>query len=608
MHNKSAPFAILDDAQRQHARCYDHFSHSDYLTSAELNQLDSLLQQGWAQNLHSVLSLPYDFGRDLIGIAQTNCPLRIDWYKRLTVRENNAIDHYLHSLIPTPDQPAGIAQAQFQLSPEAYQQTIAQIHDHIRAGDCYQINFCDRIHFRSFGHPIALYRALRQAQIVPYAVLHYHPQHHWLLSLSPELFFRLNDGNIQAQPMKGTAPILNDGNDAQRATQLQHDPKNRAENLMIVDLLRNDLSKIAQPHSVIVKDAFNVRPFGRVWQMTSTVQATLKPNTSLADIIRATFPCGSITGAPKHKVMQLIDALEQTPRGHYTGSIGYVEPSPASNPAFNSVFNVAIRTLTINPDGRGRYGVGGGITIDSQAQEEYQECQWKSQLLHKLAKPFTLIETMRCEQGQIALLNAHLERLQQSAHDLGFRYHHRQTQEQIQRHLQTLKPNSHHRLKLQLSADGNITLEHGDLTPLSAPVTIGIHPDTLPRHDVLRRYKTSQRQTYDHAWQQAQTQGAFDNLVFNHAGILLEGGRSNVFIYHQGQWLTPALSLDLLNGIMRQQILNHPQRHLNHHQVLEAEITLEMLQQAQRIVLSNALRGTLEARPLKRDKIIARKT
>ncbi|EQD16967.1 chorismate binding enzyme family protein [Neisseria meningitidis NM518] len=395
--------------------------------------------------------------------------------------------------------------------------------------------------------------------------------------------------------MKGTAPILGDGQDERRAAELQADPKNRAENVMIVDLLRNDLGKIAQTGTVCVPEPFKVSRFGSVWQMTSTIQAQALPHTSFADILRAAFPCGSITGAPKKMSMQIIESLEAEPRGLYTGSIGYLNPS-SGGLGFEGAFNVVIRTLSLTPlsDGiyQGVYGVGSGIVIDSDPAAEYRECGWKARFLNELRPDFGIFETLRAENGRCTLLDRHLCRLKTSAQALNLPLPDG-CENQIKQYIADL-PDGAFRVKALLASDG-ISLSRAVLNRLTDKQRVIISPTILPAQNYLRRFKTTCRTVFDQAWQTAETQGAFDSLFFNSDGILLEGGRSNVFVKHRGQWLTPSLDLDILNGIMRQAVLDEPQKYLQTNQVIETHITQKTLQEAEEIRLSNALRGVFAA-------------
>lgn len=364
---------------------------------------------------------------------------------------------------------------------------------------------------------------------------------------------------------------------------------------MIVDLLRNDLGKIAQTGKVSVPEPFKVSRFGSVWQMTSTIQAQALPHITAADILRAAFPCGSITGAPKRMSMQIIESLETEPRGLYTGSIGYLKPC-AGGLGFEGIFNVVIRTLLLKPASddlyHGVYGVGSGIVIDSDPAAEYRECGWKARFLNELHPAFGIFETMRVENRQCRLLDLHLGRLKTSAQALNLPLPD-DGETRIRQYIAKL-PDGLFRLKAELVSD-DLILSHAATAELPASQRVIPAPQPLPPRDYLRRFKTTRRALYDQAWQTAETQGAFDSLFFNSDGLLLEGGRSNVFVKYQGQWLTPSLDLDILNGVMRQAVLQQPQTYLGADAIIETHITRDMLEHAEEIRLSNALRGVFEA-------------
>ena len=412
------------------------------------------------------------------------------------------------------------------------------------------------------------------------------------MCFSPELFLKIDsDGLITTEPMKGTAPILHDGQDERRAVELQNDPKNRAENVMIVDLLRNDLGKIAQTGKVRVPEPFKVSRFGSVWQMTSAIEAQALADVSVADIFRAAFPCGSITGAPKRMSMQIIESLESEPRGLYTGSIGFLHPCDTGL-GFEGVFNVVIRTLSLKPvsDGlyQGVYGVGSGIVIDSDPEAEYRECGWKARFLNELRPDFGIFETMRAEDRQCRLLDLHLGRLKISVQALNLLWP-QNAAEQIQHYIDAL-PSGLFRVKAALFSDG-LALSHAAVSELDGKQYVILSEHTLSQRDYLRRFKTTRREIFDQAWKTAEEQGAFDSLFFNSDGLLLEGGRSNVFVKYQGQWFTPSLDLDILNGVIRQAVLRQPQLYLGADTIKETHITHAMLENAEEIRLSNALRG-----------------
>ena len=588
-------FALLDDAVRDCATLYDDYVESRFLQADTLHGLDGLLQQGWQRGLHVVLWADYAFGHPLQHLSpQPDACLALHWFRKCeTVAEP---EKWLQSRYPD-HAPAGISTPTSHTGKADYLHAVGDIQAAIARGDTYQINYTTRLQLQSYGHPAQLYRRLRQP--VPYAALAHLPDHKqqtgWTLSFSPELFVNIaSDGLITTEPMKGTAPVLGDGGDEARAQALQADPKNRAENIMIVDLLRNDLGKIATTGGVRVPAPFQVRRFGSVWQMTTAIEAQAKPHTSAADIFRAAFPCGSITGAPKRMSMQIIDALETSPRGLYTGSIGYLKPC-SSGLGFEGTLNVVIRTLQLKPlsDGlyQGTYGVGSGIVADSEAEAEYIECQWKAHFLNALAPEFGVFETLRAEGGQCALLSLHLERLQEAAAALNLRLPPDAAQ-QIGRYLQALPDAAPYRVKALLDSDG-LHLSHAACAPLHGAQYALIAPQALPLHDYLRRFKTTRRAAYDAGWQQAEQQGAFDSLFFNTEGCLLEGGRSNVFVRFGSEWHTPPLDLDILNGVMRRAVLADSQHYLNTAHIFERRITQAQLRQADEIVLCNALRGLI---------------
>ncbi|HFC6465044.1 TPA: chorismate-binding protein [Neisseria meningitidis] len=587
-------FALFDDAVSGRAKRYQNHVESRFFRPEELDALDGALQSGWQKGLHAVLFADYGFGLPLTGVeSERGGNLALHWFADCA--DTDAASWLARH---SDGLPAGISTPQSSVSEADYLDHIRQIHEAIRRGDTYQINYTTRLHLQAYGNPVKLYQRLRQP--VPYAVLSHLPdaqgQSAWTLCFSPELFLKIgSDGTISTEPMKGTAPILGDGQDERRAAELQADPKNRAENVMIVDLLRNDLGKIAQTGTVCVPEPFKVSRFGSVWQMTSTIQAQALPHTSFADILRAAFPCGSITGAPKKMSMQIIESLEAEPRGLYTGSIGYLNPS-SGGLGFEGAFNVVIRTLSLTPlsDGiyQGVYGVGSGIVIDSDPAAEYRECGWKARFLNELRPDFGIFETLRVENRQCALLDRHLCRLKTSAQALNLPLPDG-CENQIKQYITDL-PDGAFRVKALLASDG-ISLSRAVLNRLTDKQRVIISPAVLPAQNYLRRFKTTHRALFDQAWQTAETQGAFDSLFFNSDGILLEGGRSNVFVKHRGQWLTPSLDLDILNGIMRQAVLDEPQKYLQTNQVIETHITQKTLQEAEEIRLSNALRGVFAA-------------
>ena len=574
------PYLLLDDARAGRARLYRDHIRRETLAAADLDQLDALLARGWADGLHAAMRIPYEFGLALMGLAATAPPLVLDWYARLDHLHGDAIDAWLRD--QHDGAPAGLLDLCFDTDRAAYARNIATIHELIRAGNTYQVNYTLRANAESYGNPVALYQRLRALQPAPYAALAWHPADGHTLCLSPELFLARDDDRLHTLPMKGTARATGDIAAAKAA--LARDPKNRAENTMIVDLLRNDLSKIARPHGVSVSDAFHVAQHGEVLQMTSRVNALLRPGTTHAAILRATFPCGSITGAPKRITMQYIAALEGSPRDLYTGALGYIEPEEMR-------LNVAIRTLQIT-DGRARFGVGSGITIDSDADDEYRECQLKAAFLRH-PPDIGLIETLRVADGVPQHLDAHLARLANSAASFGLPCDKDAVRMAVM--ARCAGANSTHRLKITLPRDGTPQLDLAPLDPIARDVLVLEHPEALPDRDPLRRHKTTHRAHLDRIWQAATARGAFDALLYNQSGYLLEGARSSVFLQIDGAWHTPPLALDILPGIARARLLANPAL-IGATHIAETRLTRADVARADTLLLTNSLRGILTAR------------
>ncbi|NPT60442.1 aminodeoxychorismate synthase component I [Paraburkholderia elongata] len=623
---RDAVFALLDDcdatAARRSSRLYTGFVHER--VCADAAQLEVVCETAAAdtrRGLHAVVLADYEFGRCLLGGGQTHpalketqrgdATLRFLLFERCEKLSRDDVDAWLVERDGGAAEAsvAGTANVRASVDPKQFNEAIDAIHAALRAGDSYQVNYTYRLAFDVFGSPTALYRRLRARQPVPYGALIALPGDEWVLSCSPELFIEKEGAMLRARPMKGTAPRSADPvADRHAAEFLANDPKNRAENVMIVDLLRNDLSRVAQTGSVNVRALFSVEPYASVWQMTSTVHSTLRAGTSFAQIMRALFPCGSITGAPKHRTMQLIDELESTPRGLYTGAIGWLDaPSTtASNTACGDFcLSVAIRTLTLSPTAQpgelhGKMGVGAGIVLDSVAADEYAECQLKASFLTGAEPGFDLFETMYAtrEEG-VRHLSRHLARLSASAATLGFKLDdENEIRAQIAEKCAALPAQTPHRMRLALSKNGTAQITAALLTPL-ADSTVGVllGPDhafpAMLANDPLLRHKTTRRAEYDRGWREAEAKGAFDTLFFNERGELTEGGRSNVFVKLTGRWWTPPLTSGVLPGIMRAVLLEDSDLH-----AAERVLTRADVQNAEALLVCNALRGAVQAHVL----------
>jgi para-aminobenzoate synthetase/4-amino-4-deoxychorismate lyase len=595
-------FALLDDAgcaDEPRSRLYN--GHAGTLRCDDAGGWPTLLgelQGALARGLYAVPLLSYELGAQLQGIPAhrpEGALAQVLLFEKCEKLGAAQVQAWLATRA-TSAQPAGVAGVQANIDEAAFAQAIARIRDYIAAGDTYQVNYTWRLRFDAFGPLVALYCRLRARQPVPYGALIALPDGGAVLSFSPELFVRHEGGALLARPMKGTAPASADAaQDAERARALAADPKNRAENLMIVDLLRNDLGRVAVTGSVQVPALFDVQRYGDVLQMTSTVQAQLRPDASLPEVFAALYPCGSITGAPKRRTMEIIHELEPAARGIYTGAIGWFDPPAAGSACGDFCLSVPIRTLALQaPEHgvrRGELGVGAGIVFDSDAAAEYAECQLKAGFLTGLHNEFEIFETIRASYDDGPRhLDAHLARIAASCAYFGHRFDAQAARARVVDACLAMPPGVLHRLRLAARHDGELALQCAPVEPLREPVRLVLAEGHTQSDDLFLRHKTSIRSRYDAAWRAAQAQGAFDALFFNERGELTEGGRSNVFVRIGTRWYTPPLSCGLLPGVIRAVILAAPAWKAS-----ERVITREMLEHADDIVVCNALRGPLRA-------------
>ena len=489
----------------------------------------------------------------------------------------------------------GIADLRPMVDETAYLASIRKILAYIAEGDCYQGNFTFPLSFRHYGDPLALYAKLRSAQPVRHGAYLQLPER-TLLSLSPELFLERRGDRLTARPMKGTAPRGPDPQtDADLRDQLAASEKNRAENLMIVDLIRNDLGRLARIGSVRVERLFSLEAYRTVWQMTSTISAEA-PSRSLAEIFRALFPCGSVTGAPKVRAMRIIAELEPSPRGLYTGALGYVLPGGDFS------FNVPIRTLILNRDGTGSMGIGSGIVADSEPADELAECLLKAKFADSLEVDFQLIETLLMDPADsrlYPLLDDHLRRLAASARYFSFSCDPDQVRTALFAHAHAIRSRSRHRTRLLLDKGGNIDIQS---TPLdrradtSEPGVV-LAERTVDSHDLFRYHKTTFRP--DCAAELARLKSmpqVFDALFCNERGELCEGARSNIFLSFGGVLHTPPASAGLLDGVMRRKLLREQPV-----PVVERTLYPEDLLRADALYISNAVRRLQRVRLIDRD-------
>jgi para-aminobenzoate synthetase/4-amino-4-deoxychorismate lyase len=465
------------------------------------------------------------------------------------------------------------------LSRPAFNEGMRAIHQAIAAGELYQLNYTTQMLGQLQGTPLELFVALRRAQPGGYAA-YIDTGEAQVLSVSPELFFDWDGERILTRPMKGTAPRgATPERDAALAAQLHASPKERAENVMIVDLIRNDLSRVALPFSVRVPHLFQLQSLPSVWQMTSDVEALTRSGTTLADVFAALFPCGSITGAPKVSAMQMIRRIEPGPRGVYCGAVGVVRPGGAAT------FNVAIRTVTVQ-GGSARCGIGSGITADATAEGEWQEWRHKRAFLERASAPFELLETMALEAGTLRHTALHLARLARAATHFGFTLDVERVEaclaDLVKAHSQGLW-----RVRLRLDARGQVFVEAFALgaSPALAHLSLADQAFEMAGSEFVR-FKTTRRAHYDAF--APQVPGVFDTLLWNPQGELTECTRGNVAVQLDGRWVTPPLFCGLLDGIGRAHALS--EGHL-----VEAVVRVDDLPRATGLAFVNSLRGWLPA-------------
>ena len=588
---------LLDDAHSS----IDHPSSRLYKNPLQYIQADNEvslhkalneIQDALNANKHVVTCFSYELGEYLIGL--TPKVAKTPWVEAWVFDEVNKLSHKETSqwlkkeLIKNlSTNNVAISNVHTNISPEEFKSHIDEIQELIREGDTYQVNYTYRIKGSCIGSPLALYQKLRELQPGPFGAYIEH-QKGWILSCSPEWFLAKSGALLKTKPMKGT------GHASQiKAIDLHNDPKNRAENLMIVDLLRNDLSKISTPGSVKVSELFSVSQYGDVLQMTSTIESIVRDNLNLLNLLKAIFPCGSVTGAPKKRTMEIIQNLEIEPRQLYCGAIAWLEPPKSSVQGLGDIgMSVVIRTLEIDSQHNFSMGVGAGITIDSNRDQEWEECKIKSHFLNQINQNIGLFETIRIENQEALNFDLHLKRLSDSAKILGIPFNHHEAIHQIELACQNLNSNVQ-RMRLELSYLGEIFLQVSALRELGPhnrliwAKDLGIS-EVMDSNDSLLNHKVTRRTSYDLAWKRAEEIGSFDAIFTNEKGEVTEGGRSNIFIKRNGSWITPPTSSGCLPGIMRSIILKDPQWN-----AIEKIISIQDVEGADEIILTNALRGII---------------
>ena len=565
------PWVLLDEAGG--ARLYrDPVEVIEAWTPADVRAALPRIRAARARGLHAAGFLSYEAAPAFEpSLPAGEPPTPLLWFGLFT--EWQPVD-------PTqwlPD-PAGawIGAPEPRVDQPTYEAQVRAALDLIAAGDLYQVNLSFPAAVRIAGDPLAAFAQLRARARAPHGAI-VSTGGDLLLSLSPELFFRFDGDRLLCRPMKGTARRDDDpAADRAAAVRLAADPKQRAENLMIVDLMRNDLARVAVAGSVAVPELFAVERYPTVHQMTSTVTATLAPGAAAEDVLAAAFPCGSITGAPKVRAMQAIAAIERGPRGPYTGSIGRIDATG------DAMFNVAIRTLAITRGSdHATLSLGAGIVADSDPAGEWAECLAKGAFVGDGRAGFDLVETMAFDPEEgIALLERHLARMKDSAAALGFAFDRHDARNELQ--AATFRLRHARRVRLLLAPSGKVSIEVAPMpAPRDRPLTVAIVPLPVPPADLRLRHKTSDRAFYDDARRAAGT----DEVVFVHDGRLTEGSFTSLFVERNGVLVTPPAG-PLLPGVLRAQLLAEGR-------AVEGQVTPADL--AGGFFLGNGLRGLMPA-------------
>jgi para-aminobenzoate synthetase/4-amino-4-deoxychorismate lyase len=475
----------------------------------------------------------------------------------------------------------------FEFDEQEYCRRISRLRDEIAAGNVYQVNFTGRCRFSFEGAPEALYVFMKRRQPSPWSAF-LNTGDRLVLSFSPELFFARDERRIETMPMKGTAPRRErPEDDLAEKTGLSQCEKNRAENLMIVDLLRNDLGRICTTGSVQASGLFETQTYPTLHQMVSTVRGELKEKTPVRELFRALFPSGSVTGAPKFRAMRLISELEISPRGVYTGAVGFMLPEG------RMAFNVAIRTIELSGN-KGLYGTGSGIVWDSDPHQEYRECMLKTRILSGMVTDEVpaIFETMQWNGGEYLLPGDHLKRLASSASALGFVFDGSVISDALgNRHDELQKKEGRYRVRLTLYRDGRVSVDSEPFVPdLSGKaVRVCIADERVDSGDPLLRHKTAVRERYDRVYRSALDRGFAEALFLNERGEITEGCISNILLRLDGRWCTPPEESGLLNGVYRRYLLRtRPWLRVK-------AITLDELHRADLILICNSLRGLRQA-------------
>ncbi len=539
---------LFDDAREGGAPPRLYAEPSAIIVATEMREVVPALEcirEGLAAGKHAAGFLAYEAGHafdpKLEHSGQGDAPLLcFGLFDQYSVPR-------LEEILPSPAG-AYAGPARPRITQAAYEAAADEVRRHLFAGDFYQANLTFGCDVAVAGDPLALFARLRRSALAGWGGVLVHDET-VLVSLSPEQFFTIRDGMIEARPMKGTAPRRADPKaDAIEAHALAADQKQRAENLMIVDLMRNDLARVSVAGSVKVPELFAVETYPTVHQLVSRITAKLREGIDAVDVIRTIFPCGSVTGAPKVAAITALRRLECHPRGAYTGSMGWIEPGGDAS------FNVLIRTLEWRKgEPKARLGLGSGLVVDSQPSNEWAECLLKGDFVRRESQDFDLIETMGFDPSEgIVELDRHLDRMRNSAADLDFAFDRHAARNELQAATFGRKQRAMVRLLLSRSGAMAIQVKPYD-DPEDVPVRVALRPLPVDPSDFRLRYKTTDRRFLDIARQEEK---AWETVFVDPEGQLTEGSRTSVFVERDGKLLTPPLSRGLMPGILRAKLID----------------------------------------------------
>ena len=463
---------------------------------------------------------------------------------------------------------------------------IKKVKQFIKEGDTYQVNYTVKGKFSFSGSYSAFFEKLLFNQSAKYSAF-INNDEEFIISLSPELFFHKKDRNIISRPMKGTTRRGNNQSlDRIAETELKASEKNRAENVMIVDLIRNDFGRICRYGTIKVPELFQIEKYESLFQMVSEVQGKLRKKIKLADVIQNIFPCGSVTGAPKIRTMEIINEIENKERGIYTGSIGLITPKKIK-------MNVAIRTISINrKTGVGIMGLGSGIVWDSNPQSEYEEVLLKSKFLTEPLNYFEIFETMKHEIGEIKFIDYHIARMKSAADYFLFKFNESKIRKQLSKSIVELDKQKIKKIKLSLTKWGELRVDVSVILKPNKDISVIISHNKIDSTDKFKHFKTTNRKLYDDEYAHFTSKGFFEVFYLNEKDEIAEGSRTNIFIRKGTNWFTPPLESGSLPGVYRDYFVR------SNANVYEKNLKIPDLIEADELLLTNALRGEVRVKLL----------